>query len=87
MRDEISTLFGPELADVSVIPNGIDTDGWPFAVRRPPRSGPAELLYFGRLEYEKGVHDAIAALPPRIRRTHPPGTTLTVAGDAPSWIS
>jgi len=78
MRDEISTLFGPELADVCVIPNGIDTDGWPFAVRRP-RSGPAELLYFGRLEYEKGVHDAIAALP-RIRRTHP-GTTLTVAGD------
>ena len=41
--------------------------------------GPAELLYFGRLEYEKGVHDAIAALP-RIRRTHP-GTTLTIAGD------
>ncbi|HSA41393.1 MAG TPA: glycosyltransferase, partial [Mycobacterium sp.] len=38
-----------------------------------------ELLYFGRLEYEKGVHDLIAALP-RIRRTHP-GTTLTIAGD------
>jgi glycogen(starch) synthase len=37
------------------------------------------LLYLGRLEYEKGVHDAIAALP-RIRRTHP-GTTLTIAGD------
>lgn len=78
MRDEISTLFGPELADITVIPNGIDTDGWPFAERRR-HSGPAELLYFGRLEYEKGVHDAIAALP-RIRRTHP-GTTLTIAGD------
>lgn len=78
MCDEISTLFGPELAEISVIPNGIDTDGWPFAPRRA-HSGPAELLYFGRLEYEKGVHDAIAALP-RIRRTHP-GTTLTVAGD------
>ena len=37
------------------------------------------MLYFGRLEYEKGVHEAIAALP-RIRRTHP-GATLTVAGD------
>jgi glycogen(starch) synthase len=36
------------------------------------------LLYFGRLEYEKGVHDLIAALP-RIRRSHP-GTTLLVAG-------
>ncbi len=78
MREEITTLFGPELAEISVIPNGIDTDGWPFATRRP-HPGPAELLYFGRLEYEKGVHDAIAALP-RIRRTHP-GTTLTIAGD------
>ncbi|CAA0126863.1 Glycogen synthase [Mycolicibacterium vanbaalenii] len=78
MRDEISTLFGPELAEISVIRNGIDTDGWPFALRRR-HQGPAQLLYFGRLEYEKGVHDAIAALP-RIRRTHP-GTTLTIAGD------
>lgn len=78
MRDEITALFGPDLADIAVIPNGIDTDGWPFAARLP-HPGPAELLYFGRLEYEKGVHDAIAALP-RIRRTHP-GTTLTIAGD------
>jgi glycogen(starch) synthase len=78
MREEITALFGPGLAETTVIPNGIDTDGWPFA-RRQPHGGPAELLYFGRLEYEKGVHDAIAALP-RIRRTHP-GTTLTIAGD------
>lgn len=33
----------------------------------------------GRLEYEKGIHDAIAALP-KIRRAHP-GTVLAVAGD------
>jgi glycogen(starch) synthase len=33
----------------------------------------------GRLEYEKGVHEAIAALP-RIRRAHP-GATLTIAGE------
>ncbi len=78
MRDEITALFGPALVETTVIPNGIDTDGWPFAMRRR-HDGPAELLYFGRLEYEKGVHDAIAALP-RIRRTHP-GTTLTIAGD------
>ncbi|MGE2730889.1 glycosyltransferase family 4 protein [Mycolicibacterium vaccae] len=78
MRDEITTLFGPELSEISVIRNGIDVHGWPFA-RRRAHSGPPELLYFGRLEYEKGVHDAIAALP-RIRRAHP-GTTLTVAGD------
>ena len=44
-----------------------------------PQLAPRSLMYLGRLEYEKGIHDAIAALP-RIRRTHP-GTTLTVAGD------
>ena len=36
------------------------------------------MLFAGRLEYEKGVQDLLAALP-RIRRTHP-GTTLTIAG-------
>ncbi len=78
MADEITELFGPGLSAITVIRNGIDAARWPFGPRRP-RSGPAELLYLGRLEYEKGVHDAIAALP-RIRRTHP-GTTLTIAGE------
>jgi glycogen(starch) synthase len=77
MRDEITELFGPGLAEIRVIRNGIDAALWPFAPRQP-RKGPAQLLYLGRLEYEKGIHDAIAALP-RIRRTHP-GTTLTIAG-------
>jgi glycogen(starch) synthase len=85
MRDEITDLFGPDLSEVRVIRNGIDTAGWPFA-RRARRTGPAELLFVGRLEYEKGVHDAIAALP-RIRRTHP-GTTLTIAGEGTqqAWL-
>lgn len=78
MSDEITELFGPGLAETTVIRNGIEAARWPFAPRRP-RPGPAELLYVGRLEYEKGVHDLIAALP-RIRRTNP-GTTLTIAGD------
>ncbi len=78
MRDEITELFGPGLVEIRVIRNGIDAARWPFAHRKP-RKGPAQLLYLGRLEYEKGIHDAIAALP-RIRRTHP-GTTLTIAGD------
>ena len=78
MREEITELFGPGLAEIRVIRNGIDAAQWPFA-RRRPRSGPAQLLYLGRLEYEKGIHDAIAALP-RIRRTNP-GTTLTIAGE------
>ncbi len=78
MNEEITELFGPGLAESRVIRNGIDAGLWPFA-KRVPRSGPATLLYLGRLEYEKGVHDAIAALP-RIRRTHP-GTRLVIAGD------
>ena len=78
MRDEITTLFGPFRPDVRVIPNGIEVARWPFAARKK-HAGPARLLYVGRLEYEKGIHDLIAALP-RIRRTHP-GTTLTVAGE------
>jgi len=78
MSDEITELFGPGLAETRVIRNGIDAARWPFAKRRP-RTGPAQLVYLGRLEYEKGIHDAIAALP-RIRRTHP-GITLTIAGE------
>ena len=78
MRDEITTLFGPFRPDVRVIPNGIEVARWPFAARKK-HAGPARLLYVGRLEYEKGIHDLIAALP-RIRRTHA-GTTLTVAGE------
>lgn len=78
MAAEIAELFGPGLPQITVVPNGIDSSRWSFA-QRQVHPGPPELLYFGRLEYEKGVHDAIAALP-RIRRRHP-GTTLTVAGD------
>ena len=78
MSEEITELFGPGLAETTVIRNGIEAARWPFA-RRRPRSGPPELLYVGRLEYEKGVHEAIAALP-RIRRAYP-GATLTIAGE------
>jgi len=78
MSDEITELFGPGLTEITVIRNGIDAARWQYAARRP-RTGPAELLFVGRLEYEKGVHDLIAALP-KIRRTHP-GTTLTIAGE------
>lgn len=78
MREEISELFGAGLAETTVIRNGIEAQRWPYAERRPHPGAP-ELLYVGRLEYEKGIQEAIAALP-RIRRVYP-GTTLTVAGD------
>lgn len=78
MQDEVVRLYGPDPRDITVIRNGIDVTAWTFRPRQP-RSGPARLLYVGRLEYEKGIQDAIAALP-RIRRSHP-GTTLAVAGE------
>lgn len=78
MCDEVTQLFGPDLAPITVIHNGIDVGAWSFAPR-VERTGPPELLFAGRLEYEKGVQDLIAALPV-IRRAHP-GTTLTVAGE------
>ncbi|NUS44568.1 MAG: glycosyltransferase family 4 protein [Mycobacteriaceae bacterium] len=78
MQDEVTRLYGPSLPPMTMIRNGIDVSAWTFR-EREPRSGPAKLLYVGRLEYEKGIQDAIAALP-RIRRSHP-GTTLAIAGE------
>ncbi|TWS26165.1 glycosyltransferase family 4 protein [Tsukamurella sputi] len=92
MSDEVNRLFGPGLAQLHTISNGIDSSLWPFRDRAAAggsgagRRGAPRLLYVGRLEYEKGVQDLVAALA-RVRRTHP-GTTLTVAGDGTqaAWL-
>ncbi|MCZ4078400.1 glycosyltransferase family 4 protein [Rhodococcus sp. H36-A4] len=86
MKDEVTRLFDIPDAAVTVIRNGIDIRAWNFRLREP-RSTPATLLYVGRLEYEKGIQDAIAALP-RIRRSHP-GTTLHIAGEGTqfTWLA
>ena len=85
MRTEAAGLFDREPDSISVLHNGIEPRRW--RVRRAEVDAERELhapdgapllLYFGRLEYEKGVHDLIAALP-RIRRAYP-GTKLLVAG-------
>ncbi|GGS52672.1 glycosyltransferase family 4 protein [Actinokineospora fastidiosa] len=75
MRAEAAHLFEVDPASIEVIHNGIEPRGWKVT---PVRSAAPQLLFFGRLEWEKGVHDLIAALP-RVRRTHP-GTRLVVAG-------
>jgi glycogen(starch) synthase len=85
MRAEVTELFDVAPEPIVVLRNGIAPRRWRAsqgrvrAVREryAPGGAPA-LLYFGRLEYEKGVHDLIAALP-RIRRAHP-GTRLVIAG-------
>lgn len=83
MRAEVTHLF--EVTEIAVIHNGISPSGWrpPAAAVRTTRarhspSGDPVVVYFGRLEWEKGVHDLLAALP-RVRRAYP-GTRLVIAG-------
>lgn len=85
MRKEVAHLFEVEAADITVIHNGIEERSWQVSpdevahartVYSP--SGAPLLLFFGRLEWEKGVQDLLAALP-RIRRSNP-GTRLVIAG-------
>ncbi|TQM83166.1 (1-_4)-alpha-D-glucan synthase (UDP-glucose) [Saccharothrix saharensis] len=85
MRREVAHLFEVEPSTVTVLHNGIEPRRWrvrssDVAAARAAHSptGAPLLLFFGRLEWEKGVQDLIAALP-RIRRAHP-GTRLVVAG-------
>lgn len=94
MRDEVGQLFEVDPAAISVLHNGIESLGWQarpagvLAARRKYNpGGDPLLLFFGRLEWEKGVQDLIAALP-KIRRTHP-GTRLVVAGTGRSaaWLA
>jgi glycogen(starch) synthase len=85
MRREVAHLFELDAGAITVIHNGIESRAWRVraaevaAMRaQHSRDGTPLLLFFGRLEWEKGVHDLIAALP-RIRARHP-GTRLVVAG-------
>ena len=85
MRAEVTELFDVDPAAVTVAHNGITPREWHVgrervaaARRRHGPRGEPLLFSFGRLEYEKGVQDLIAALP-RVRRAHP-GTRLLVAG-------
>ncbi|MGW0516396.1 glycosyltransferase family 4 protein [Crossiella sp. NPDC003009] len=85
MRDEAAHLFEVESELITVLHNGIEPRRWRVdqaevaaaRARHAPDGAPL-LLFFGRLEWEKGVQDLLAALP-RIRRSHP-GARLVVAG-------
>ena len=85
MRAEVAELFDVHPTAIRVLPNGIAPGGWQVPAgaaaaaraRHAPDGAPL-LVHFGRLEYQKGAQDLIAALP-RIRRAHP-GTRLLIAG-------
>lgn len=85
MRDQVIDLFMLPHDKIDVVPNGIDLDHWSADTARvdalrthlSPDGAPL-LLFAGRLEYEKGVHTVLQALP-RLRRRHP-GVRLVIAG-------
>jgi len=86
MRTEVTHLFDVEPGGITVLHNGIEPRRWKVkpaevAAAREKYSphGDPLLLFFGRLEWEKGVQDLLAALP-RVRRAHR-GTRLVVAGE------
>ena len=85
MSWEVTRLFELPPDKVDVIPNGIHVDRWSVSapgVARARRDlapdGPL-VVYSGRLEWEKGVHDLLEALP-ELRRRHL-GLRLAVVGD------
>ena len=75
MRDEITALFGPGLSEVTVIPNGIDTAGWPFAKRRAScRARRTALLRPARVrEGRARRHRGAAQDPSHASRNHADG--------------
>jgi len=84
MRDEIGRLFHLAPERVDVVANGIDLGRWKasaadIARARDRYAGTGPLLVFcGRLEWEKGAHTLVDALP-RLRRRLP-GLRVVIAG-------
>lgn len=84
MRREIERLFDRPQERISVIANGIDTTRWRASAERKSRARDAHgphgplVAFVGRLEWEKGAHTLIDALP-RLRRAHP-GLRAVIAG-------
>jgi glycogen synthase len=84
MRREVEMLFGEPSDDLDVVPAGLDAAAWraPARARREARDRYADdgplLVTASRLEWEKGVHTLLDALP-RLRRRFP-GVRLVVAG-------
>jgi glycogen synthase len=84
MRWEITRLFDVPVDRVEVIPNGIDLTQWRVAsqAREAARcrwapDGPL-VVFLGRMEWEKGGHVLLDAMPTLLRRF--PGLRLVLAG-------
>ena len=84
MRDEVTRLFDVPEGSVDVVPAGVDARRWRARARAVERAreqyagdGPL-LVVASRLEWEKGVHTLLDALPSLRRRL--PGLRVVVAG-------
>lgn len=84
MRWEVTRLFDLPPSKVTVVPNGIDLTHWQVDVDDVARArsryggrGPL-VLFTGRLEYEKGAHTLVEAMPGLLARL--PGVRLVLAG-------
>ncbi len=84
MKREVEQLFDLDPERVIAVPNGIDLAEWrttPAARRRARARHAGEgplLVHTGRLEWEKGLHTLLDAMPTLRRRL--PGVRLVVAG-------
>jgi glycogen(starch) synthase len=86
MRWEVTRLFDLPPEKGEAIPNGVELTEWKpdseaVAALRAEHGGGPLIAFAGRLVYEKGVHDLLAAVP-RLRRRHP-GIRVVIAGDGP----
>ena len=86
MRDQVQQLFDLDPDRLEVVPNGVDAARFVVAspvaaAARRDLARPDEVLvaYAGRLEWEKGVQDLLAAVP-LVTATRGP-VTLAIAGD------
>lgn len=85
MRVEVAHLFDLCQENLHVIHNGIEERGWRVPADEIARAralhgpdGAPLLLFFGRLEWEKGVQDLLDGM--RLVRERHPGTRLVIAG-------
>jgi len=90
MANEVNVALGTPVDKVDVVPNGVDTrrfdalEGVPLADFRARFARPDEaiIFYVGRVQYEKGVHLLVQAMPRILAQN--PGTKLVVAGTGDS---
>jgi glycogen(starch) synthase len=84
MAWEVEELFGVDDSHIDTIPNGIDLTMWkarPRDIKQARQTWAADgplVVFTGRLQWEKGIHTLIEALPTLKRRV--PGLRVVIAG-------